>query len=436
MLMLFLGLLAWTAATGAVQKVKLTTSRNAGETLSFEVSTMTSVTVDWGDGEAVTYQDGEVTGELKGQTVTITGDEFMTGLDVSGTDLTAVNLTDAQQLLSLDCSDNQLTSLSLSRCSQLRQLDCSNNQIAELGLSNNSQLRVLNCSNNKLTSLTLTRNTYLEQLICDNNALANVSLTNNSYLQSVWCADNQIEQISITRGSDLYSLYAPNNKLRTIILNDASSLEDAWCENNELETIDFGTTTNLFTFNADSNQLKRVILGGITATKGPHLLSYANNKLGLNSFYPPKKVNYYYYVPQDTLQFGEDTLEVNKFIEFDEYICNASGSVTGIIAFYRTIDNSELTKGLGVNYDFYVRNNTIKFWKPQGEIYAVITSNQYPELRLVTTPFVAGVIPEGIHSLQIDSNNEEGAYYDLQGRRVVKPQGGIYVKDGKKVIVK
>ena len=163
--------------------------------------------------------------------------------------------------------------------------------------------------------------------------------------------------------------------------------------------------------------------------------NYANNKLKLNSFYPSKSVDYYFYMPQDTIQFAQDSVEVNKFIDFGDYMNNALGSTVGSISFFRTADDSELVKGVGAGYDYYQRSATIKFWRPQGEIYAVITSSQFPELRLVTTPFVAGSIAEGIRTLQAETSGE-ATLYDLQGRPVTKPQGGIYVKDGKKVFVK
>lgn len=433
--MLSLGLLAWTAADADVQTVKLTTQRTVGETVSFEVSAMTGVTVDWGDGDAVSYPDGEVTGVLKAATFTVKGDEFLTSLLVPDLDLTELDVTEANQLLTLDCSNNHLKQLGLSRASFLRELDCSNNEIEELGLINCVQLRTLNCASNKLTSITLTRTTNLEQLICDNNQLTSLTLVSNPYLQTVWCNNNGMESLSITRSGDLFSLYCPDNKLTDIIVNDASSLEDVWCENNSLESIDFGSTTALNTFNADNNQLKQVTLGGITANKAPYLISYANNKLKLNSFYPSKSVDYYFYMPQDTIQFAQDSVEVNKFIDFGDYMNNALGSTVGSISFFRTADDSELVKGVGAGYDYYQRSATIKFWRPQGEIYAVITSSQFPELRLVTTPFVAGSIAEGIRTLQAETSGE-ATLYDLQGRPVTKPQGGIYVKDGKKVFVK
>ena len=48
---------------------------------------------------------------------------------------------------------------------------------------------------------------------------------------------------------------------------------------------------------------------------------------------------------------------------------------------------------------------------------------------------LAGSIAEGIRTLQAETSGE-ATLYDLQGRPVTKPQGGIYVKDGKKVFVK
>jgi hypothetical protein len=42
-------------------------------------------------------------------------------------------------------------------------------------------------------------------------------------------------------------------------------------------------------------------------------------------------------------------------------------------------------------------------------------------------------IDTGISSPKKPSN---GTYFDLQGRRVIKPTKGIYVKDNKKVILK
>jgi hypothetical protein len=47
----------------------------------------------------------------------------------------------------------------------------------------------------------------------------------------------------------------------------------------------------------------------------------------------------------------------------------------------------------------------------------------------------ATVTPASVESITM-SSQQAGHYYDLQGRRVIKPSKGLYVKDNKKVILK
>ena len=42
----------------------------------------------------------------------------------------------------------------------------------------------------------------------------------------------------------------------------------------------------------------------------------------------------------------------------------------------------------------------------------------------------------GIRSAAITSDQEPGVYYNLQGQRVDTPKKGLYIKNGKKVVVK
>ena len=42
----------------------------------------------------------------------------------------------------------------------------------------------------------------------------------------------------------------------------------------------------------------------------------------------------------------------------------------------------------------------------------------------------------GIEEVATPKTNNETVYYDLQGRRVEKPSRGIYIVNGKKVIIK
>ena len=47
-----------------------------------------------------------------------------------------------------------------------------------------------------------------------------------------------------------------------------------------------------------------------------------------------------------------------------------------------------------------------------------------------------GLTPTGINAVKTAAANEDGEWYDLSGRRVALPTKGIYVKKGKKIIVK
>ena len=122
--------------------VKLTTGKAVGESITLQVNhTYTGVTVDWGDGNAVAYNTGndairEITGEVKGSQIVITGDKRWNMLNCSGCGLTAIDLTGATELTSLFLSNNSLTTLSLKGMTALTDLDASNNQLTSIVYTN------------------------------------------------------------------------------------------------------------------------------------------------------------------------------------------------------------------------------------------------------------------------------------------------------------
>ncbi len=59
-----------------------------------------------------------------------------------------------------------------------------------------------------------------------------------------------------------------------------------------------------------------------------------------------------------------------------------------------------------------------------------------PGVTSVATVHAVGTKPDAIHGVVADSVNENVSVYDLQGRHVAKPQGGIYIVNGKKVLVR
>ena len=105
-------------------------------------------------------------------------------LEVNGTRITSLDLSNSKQLTKLMCSGNQLTSLDVSNSTALEDLFCSNNQLTSLDVSGCNELFYLSCSNNQLTSLDVSKNSGLEFLLCGNNIFSNLDLSKNIRLGS------------------------------------------------------------------------------------------------------------------------------------------------------------------------------------------------------------------------------------------------------------
>jgi len=69
-----------------------------------------------------------------------------------------------------------------------------------------------------------------------------------------------------------------------------------------------------------------------------------------------------------------------------------------------------------------------------GKAYLPKTGNDSRSLRLVIADDATGIV--SIENGKLNIENGAGAWYDLQGRQVAKPQKGLYIVGGKKVILK
>lgn len=98
--------------------------------------------------------------------------DVLTVLDVSGNNLTSVDVSKYPKLERLDVSNNRLIALDLSKNPALQFLDASNNRLVKIDLSGNPLLKSLNVSNNQLTELDLSHNKQLQEMRAGNNKLA------------------------------------------------------------------------------------------------------------------------------------------------------------------------------------------------------------------------------------------------------------------------
>ena len=74
----------------------------------------------------------------------------LTDLDCYGNQLTSLDVSGCTALTDLDCNSNQLTLLDVSGCTELEDLSCYNNQLASLDVSKNKKLGRLSCYQNKI----------------------------------------------------------------------------------------------------------------------------------------------------------------------------------------------------------------------------------------------------------------------------------------------
>ena len=77
-------------------------------------------------------------------------------------------------------------------------------------------------------------------------------------------------------------------------------------------------------------------------------------------------------------------------------------------------------------------NDGIKILEPAGTTYeqnnGILITNEW--VMIANQAYIDGI------SLTPALSKDEGEWYDLQGRKVTNPQKGIYIKDGRKIIVK
>ena len=137
-------------------------------------------------------------------TVLYCNDNQLTSLNVSGctalkwlycqyNNLTALDVSKNTALKELYCHGNLLTALNVSGCKALTRLECEVNKLTTLNVSGCTALVWLDCGGNNLTSLNVSKNTALEWLACDYNQLASLDVSKNTALTGLYCSANKIK---------------------------------------------------------------------------------------------------------------------------------------------------------------------------------------------------------------------------------------------------
>ena len=146
--------------------------------------------------------------------------------------LSSLDISNNTALQSFDCSMNQLTSLDVSKNTEMTFLACNSDLLTSLDVSKNTKLRYLDCSYCKLPSLDISKNTVLEQLYCADNLLTKLDISQNTALTNLRCSKNQLAVLDVSSNSVLKFLECDNNKLTTLDVSNNAALEDIRCYGN------------------------------------------------------------------------------------------------------------------------------------------------------------------------------------------------------------
>ena len=455
------------------QEVKLTTSRAAGQTLTMQVNrTRDGVTVDWGDGNAVSYPRTDdvlctITGTVKGADIVLRGGSALNTLICEGGDITAATLSGAKEMRSLYLQNNKLTSIDLTSLSKLVDLDLSGNQITTLALSEskNPLLENVNLANNgmeKIGSSTAfsCRTAALQHVNVSGNKFKNVYTTANPNLDALFCAGNQIEKLDVSRSPLISALVCNDNAITRITL-PASGLEELQqmvCDNNAIASLDLSASKKLVDLSCSNNGMSSLLYPSLKLNSfacGGNALTFralpsaANQPAeGYFSYLPQadldvtslltKSTTYDgYYLPQCPDYASRNTTQY--ILDMSEYRNDASGRALVTFAAVEVVGDAEreltVARAADPNQDYTQTQGRFTFLKPFGRVRVLMTHKDYPGLTIRTSTFVIGEENiTSIDAMELQPATQVGTAFDLQGRQVRNPQRGIYIQHGKKVL--
>ena len=337
------------------------------------------------------------------------GIEFFTALQnlyCYNNQLTSLDVSKNTALKVLYCFDNQLASLDVSKNTALTKLYCDGNELTSLDVSKNTALKDLWCYGNQLTSLDVSKNTKLESLSCGNNQLTSLDVSKNSALIDLDCNGNQLTSLDVSKNTALQYLRCYNNQLTSLDVSKNTALVQLWCSNNQLTALDVSKNTALTELDLSFNQLKSLDVSKSTALE--ELYCYGNQLTSLDV----SKNTALIFLACFNNQIKED--QMLKLVNSLPTVTNGQ--------FY--VINTKNSNEQNVCTKPQVKIATDKGWKVYD--YNGGSVQEY-----------AGSEPSAIGSIEV-SAEEKGLWYSLDGKRLSgePTKKGIYVRNGRKVVVK
>ena len=401
----------------------------------------------------------------------------LTELSCYRNQLTLLDVSKNTALTYLDCCDNLLISLDVSKNTALTTLLCSINQLTSLDVSKNTALTTLSCSNNQLTSLDVSKNTALWFIYCDGNQLTSLDVSQNTALVVLYCHYNQIKGAAMdaliaglpSTGGTFYAIEPDNSSEQNVVTKPqvASAKEKRWTPlywNNEtrnweeyegsdpeIAPVDQGESIDIGTELDENTNLDGNVVGDVY-----YCISSGDGS------YDPEEGCIVVTKPTDDSAidgkdiFGEDFKDGYTGFVFmvapGKGTINVEAETTGnMVLKVRVGDNAptqmEVDGKTKVSFSYDVSEPTMVFI--YGSIAAagakgVMKAAGTDALKIYgieVTSETNGI--EAIDNGQLTIDNSP--VYNLNGQRVISspsgrpggvPTKGIYIQNGKKVLVK
>jgi hypothetical protein len=410
-------------------------------TITVGLNAAGTVKVDWGNGtldskDAAGAYDGwdnalEFTGTPSG-TVKIYGEGIIYfqaftkyAADASEiTDgITAVNLDGAATITELDLHQNNLATVDLSKLTALTTLNIGVNDFATIDLSANTELTKLDMSdgknNGKVTSVDLSKNTKLTNIVLSGNKLTTLDLSKNTVAKTITVLNNQLTEVTLgANTATKHTIQFGGNKLAAIDLSQFTDVTGAYLR---LRDNIFAEATAIKL--PEGQKVKQLWVDGNAFTLSQ---LYAAKNLATQTFtYATTQAQAPYELPVK--------IDVNGTVDLSSQATLGETATTFV---WKNAEGTALVEGTDYNL---MSPGVFMFTTAQEAIHCEMTNTELnaftAEKPYITTTMEVKVSGSGISTIAAE-NAKKGEWYNLNGQRVSAPQKGLFIQNGRKVVIK
>ncbi len=180
-------------------------------------------------------------------------------LEVSGTEISELDLSKNENLTYLILNNNRITSINIEQNILLQEVYINEGLIPDsfnmIDVSNNTQLRVLAFRGLPIKQIDVSNNTELTHISLGNCQISSLDVSKNTKLDILDVRDNQIESIDVSKNPKLIQLECCNNQLKSLDVTFNTELTNLECQDNRISSLNIESNNKLHIFQCYNNEL-------------------------------------------------------------------------------------------------------------------------------------------------------------------------------------